>query len=139
VNHVFEAGDEAPMVVSFPVTYKIEKQLRGKNLLVRGKNFTMTDIYVEEGTPTTTVAEYLNVSAAGMATYVLPFDVPSLPDGIRAYNLTNDGSEEIVATETSALTVDHPVLIIAPEGEYEFISEAGASDDISAKTGTYTN
>lgn len=139
VNHVFEAGDETPMIVEFPVTYKMEKQLRGKNLLVRGKNFTMTDIYVEEGTPTTTVAAYLNVSAAGMATYVLPFDVPSLPDGIRAYNLTNDGSEEIVATETSALTADHPVLIIAPEGEYEFISEAGASDDISAKTGTYTN
>ncbi|MBR4264074.1 MAG: hypothetical protein IKQ48_05820 [Paludibacteraceae bacterium] len=139
VNHVFQAGDETPMIVEFPVTYKMEKQLRGKNLLVRGKNFTMTDIYIEEGTPTTTVAEYLNVSAAGMATYVLPFDVPSLPDGIRAYNLTNDGSEEIVATETSALTADHPVLIIAPEGEYEFISEAGASDDISAKTGTYTN
>lgn len=139
INHVFQEGDVAPMVAEFPVTYKMEKQLRGKNLLVRGKNFTMTDIYVKEGTPTTTVAEYLNVSAAGMATYVLPFNVPALPDGVQAYELTNDGSEVIMATEVSALEADKPVLIVAAAGEYEFVSEEGASDDISSKTGTYTN
>lgn len=139
INHVFHEGDVSPMTVEFPVTYKMEKQLRGKNLLVRGKNFTMTDIYVKEGTPTTTVAEYLNVSAAGMATYVLPFNVPSLPDGVQAYELTNDGSEVIMATEVSALEADKPVLIVAAEGEYEFISEEGASDEISGKTDTYAN
>lgn len=139
VNYVFQEGDEAPMVVEFPVTYKMEKQLRGKNLLVRGKNFTMTDIYVKEGTPVNTVAAYLNVSAAGMATYVLPFNVPALPAGVQAYELTNDGSNVIMATEVNALTADKPVLIVAAEGEYEFISEDGASDDISGKAGTYAN
>ena len=74
-----------------------------------------------------------------MATYVLPFNVPALPEGVKAYDLTNDGTNEITATEVSSLTADKPVLIIADEGEYEFLSEEGASDDISGKTGTYTN
>ena len=139
INHVFQEGDVVPMTVEFPVTYKMEQQLRGKNLLVRGKNFTMTDIYVKEGTPATTVAAYLNVSSAGMATYVLPFNVPALPDGVQAYNLTNNGDETIWANEVHALEADKPVLIVAAEGEYEFISEEGASDDISSKTGTYAN
>ena len=139
INHVFQEGDVTPMTVEFPVTYKMEQQLRGKNLLVRGKNFTMTDIYVKEGTPTSTVAAYLNVTAAKMATYVLPFNVPALPEGVKAYDLTNNGTNEITATEVSSLTADKPVLIIAEEGEYEFLSEDGASDDISGKTGTYTN
>lgn len=139
INHVFQEGDVAPMVVEFPVTYKMEQQLRGKNLLVRGKNFTMTDIYVKEGTPATTVAAYLNVSSAGMATYVLPFNVPALPDGVEAYALTNNGDETIWATEVDALEADKPVLIVAAEGEYEFISEEGASDDVTSKTGTYAN
>lgn len=139
VNYVFKEGDEAPKVVEFPVTYKMAKQLRGKNLLVRGKNFTMTDIFLKEGTPVNTVAEYLSVSDAGMATLVLPFNVPTLPDGVTAYNLTNDGSEVIMATEVNALEADKPVLIVAAAGEYEFVSEANASDDITGKTDTYTN
>ncbi len=137
--YYFQDGDEAPMEVEFPVTYKMEQQLRGKNLLVRGKNFTMTDIYVKEGTPTTTVAAYLNVTSAGMATLVLPFDVPSLPDGVQAYNLTNNGDETIWANEVNALEADKPVLIIAAAGEHEFVSKEGASDDISGKTGTFAN
>lgn len=139
INYMFQEGDEAPMVVEFPVTYKMKKQLGSQNLLVRGKNFTMTDIFIKEGTPTNTVAAYLNVSDAGMATYVLPFNVPALPEGVEAYELTNDGSDVIEATAVSALQADKPVLILAAEGEYEFVSEEGASDDISAKTGTYTN
>jgi hypothetical protein len=127
------------MILEFPVTYKMEKQLRGKSLLVRGVNYTMTDVFVKEGSPINTVAAYLNVSAAGMATYVLPFDVPGLPDGVEAYNLTNDGTNEIVAEQVYSLQADKPVLIIADADEYEFISEAGASDDISGKSGTYTN
>ena len=141
-EYYFQGGDEVPMTVEFPVTYKMEQQLRGKNLLVRGVNYTMTDIYVKEGTPTTTVAAYLNVSPAGMATFIVPFNVPALPDGVHAYELTNDGSEVIMATEVHALEADKPVLIVAAQNEdpgYEFISEEGASDDISTKTGTYTN
>ena len=139
VNYVFSGSDEAPMVVEIPVTYKLEKQLRGNNLIVKGASFTMTDIFIKEGTPTTTVAEYLNVSAAGMATYVLPFNVPELPIGVEAYELTNNGDATIWANPVSALEADKPVLIVAAAGEYEFRSEDGASDDISGKTGTYTN
>lgn len=139
VEYYFQGGDEAPMILEFPVTYKMEKQLRGKSLLVRGVNYTMTDVFVKEGTPVNNVAAYLNVTAAGMATYVLPFAVPALPTGVKAYRLTNDGSDEIVATEVSELTADKPVLIVAAEGEHEFLSEDGASDDISGKTGTYTD
>lgn len=139
VNYFFQEGNVAPFVVEFPVTYKMEQQLRGNSLLVRGKNFTMTDIYVKEGAPINKVAAYLNVTSAGMATYVLPFNVPALPAGVQAYELTNDGDETIWANPVSALTADEPVLIVAAEGEYEFISEEGASDDISGKIGTYAH
>ena len=139
VEYYFQGGDIAPMVVEFPVTYKMEQQLRGNKLVVRGVNYTVTDVYIKSGTPVTNVAAYLNVTAAKMATYVLPFNVPALPEGVKAYDLTNDGTNEITATEVSSLTADKPVLIIADEGEYEFLSETDASDDISGKTGTYTN
>jgi len=139
INHVFQEGDVVPMTVEFPVTYKMEQQLRGKNLLVRGKNFTMTDIFIKEGTPTNTVAGYLNVTEAGMATYVLPFNVPALPEGVEAYELTNNGDATIWANEVNVLEADKPVLIVAAAGEYEFRSEEGASDDITSKTGTYAN
>lgn len=139
VNYLFQEGDEMPMIVEIPVTYKMLKQLKGEQLNIGGKNFTMTDIFIKEGTPTTTVAEYLNVSAAGMATLVVPFDVPTLPAGVEAYELTNSGDETIWANQVSTLEADKPVLIVAAEGEYEFVSEEGASDDISAKTGTYAN
>ncbi len=138
-EYYFQGGDEAPMDVEFPVTYKMAQQLRGKNLVVRGVNYTMSDIFIKEGTPVNTVAAYLNVTSAGMATYVLPFNVPSLPDGVHAYNLTNNGDATIWATDVDALEADKPVLIVAAEGEYEFISEEGASDDITSKTGTFTN
>ena len=137
--YYFQGGDKAPMDLEFPVTYKMEQQLRGKNLLVRGVNFTMTDIYVKEGAPINKVAAYLNVSDAGMATYVLPFDVTELPDGVEAYELTNNGDEVIWANPVDALEADKPVLIVAAEGEYEFVSEDGASDDISGKTDLYSN
>lgn len=135
------ASGESPLIVRFPVTGSMKQQLGSHNLLVRGCYYTMTDVYVEEGTPVaeTGVNGYLTVSAAGMATFMLPFNVPSLPTGVQAYELTNDGSEEIVATEVNELEADKPVLIVAAKGEYKFISEEGASDDISGKTGTYAN
>lgn len=139
VEYYFQGEDQVPMTVEFPITNNMKQQLDGNKLVIRGVNYTVTDIYVKEGTPTTTVSAYLSVSPAGMATYVLPFNVPSLPDGVQAYELTNDGSEVIIATEVHALEADKPVLIVAAEGEYEFISEEGASDDISGKTGTYAN
>ncbi len=139
VNYLFQEGDVMPMTVEIPVTYKMMNQFKGEQLNIGGKNYTMTDIYVKEGTPVNTVAAYLNVTEAGMATLVLPFNVPTLPTGVQAYNLTNNGDATIWATDVDALEADKPVLIVAAAGEYEFVSEEGASDDISSKTGTYTN
>lgn len=142
VEYYFQAGDEAPMTVEFPVTYKMEQQLRGNKLVIRGVKYTVTDIYVKEGTPTTTVAAYLPVTSAGMATFIVPFNVPALPDGVQAYELTNNGDPTIWATPVDALEADKPVLIVAAQNEdpgYEFISEEGASDDISGKTDLYSN
>ena len=136
-----EASAENPFIVQFPVTGSMKQQLGNKNLLVRGVNYTVTDVYVLEGTPVVEsgVKGYLTVSTAGMATFMLPFDVPDLPTGVKAYNLTNNGDATIWAEEVTSLTADKPVLIIADAGEYEFVSEEGASDDISSKTDTYTN
>lgn len=136
-NYVFQWSDAAPMVVEFPITHKMAQQLKGNSLIVKGNDYTLTDVFIKTGTPVNTVAAYLDVTAAGMATYVLPFNVPTLPAGVKAYRLTNDGSDEIEATEVSELTADQPVLIVANMGEYEFLSEDGASDDVSSKTGSY--
>lgn len=136
------ASAENPFIVQFTVTGSMKQQLGNKNLLIRGVNYTVTDVYVLEGTPVVEsgVKGYLTVSAAGMATFMLPFNVTSLPTGVQAYNLTNNGDATIWAEEVTSLTADQPVLIIASAGEYEFVSdEAGASDDITSKTGTFTN
>lgn len=138
-NYVFQWSDAAPMIVEFPITHKMAQQLKGNSLIVKGNDYTLTDVYIKTGTPVNTVAAYLNVTAADMATYVLPFNVPVLPVGVKAYRLTNDGSNVIDATEVSELTADKPVLIVAAEGEYEFVSEDGASDDVSGKIGTHTD
>lgn len=98
-------------------------------------NFFNARLYEEPLVPTA----LLNVSAAGMATYVLPFAVPTLPIGVEAYRLTNSGEETIAAERVNALEEDKPVLIVAEEGVYTFEGEAGGSDDVSAKTSTYSN
>lgn len=142
VNYLFQEGDEMPMIVEIPITHKMLNQLKGEQLNIGGKNYTMTDIFIKEGTPTNTVAAYLPVTSAGMATFIVPFNVPALPDGVQAYELTYNGDATIWATPVDALEADKPVLIVAAQNEdpgYEFISEEGASDDISTKTGTYTN
>ncbi len=139
-NYLFQANSAvAPMTVEIPVTAKMRDQLRGNKLVVTGKDFTMTHVFIKEGTPVNTNSHFVTVTSAGMATLVLPFDVPSLPDGVQAYNLTYNGDATIWAEEVSSLTADKPVLIVAAEGEYEFVSEEGASDDISGKTGTFAN
>lgn len=144
VNYLFQANhavasEEIPMTVEIPVTAKMRDQLRNQKLNIAGKNYTVTYVLLKEGTPVTTNSKFLSVSSAGMATLVVPFDVLLLPEGVQAYTLTNDGSNVIMATEVNTLEADKPVLIIASEDEYEFVSEAGASDDISGKTGTYAN
>lgn len=61
----------------------------------------------------------LTVSDAGMATLVLGFDA-TLPEGVKAYQLTNDGTNVIEATSVNAITKNEPVLVVAPAGVYTF-------------------
>ena len=144
VNYLFQANnavasEEIPMTVEIPVTAKMRDQLRNQKLNIAGRNYTVTYVLLKEGTPVTTSSKFLSVTSAGMATFIVPFNVQDLPEGVQAYTLTNDGSNVILATEVNALTADQPVLIVADEDEYEFVSEEGASDDVSEKTGTYSN
>ena len=126
--------------VEILVTTSMRDQLNDNNLIVQGAQYSINEIYVKKGTgPAATVNKEIEVTSAGMATLVLPFAVPSLPDGVEAYTLTNDGDKDIIATEVYSLNADEPVLIKAPQGYYTFVSEEGASLDISSKTGLYRN
>lgn len=131
--YVFNANHAAPMTVSFVINQDMLTALQADGLRVRGANYTVQDIYIQ--TAEAQKESYtLEVKAAGMATLVLPFNVPNLPEGVQAYKLTNDGlSDEIVATEVSAIEADKPVLIVAEQGFYTFESELGGNADISGK------
>jgi len=134
-----DAGSEEK-TVEILVTTSMRNQLNGNNLIVQGAQYSINEIYVKKGTgPAVTVNKEIEVTSAGMATLVLPFAVPSLPDGVEAYTLTNSGDKDIIATEVYSLNADEPVLIKAPQDYYTFVSEEGASLDISSKTGLYRN
>ena len=140
-RYAFSANNAAPMTISYPVTAEMLSLIQSKGLRVKGQHCTITEVYVQDAEPTT-VSYKLPISNARMATLVLPFNVPSpLPSGVQAYNLTNNGDATIWAEEVTSLQADKPVLIIANENAegYEFVSEEGASDDISGKAGTYRN
>lgn len=67
----------------------------------------------------------LSVTAAGATTLVLPVDVTTLPDGVKAYTLTFEGGV-VKASEVTSITANKPVLINAAQGNYVFISENNA-------------
>ena len=128
----FNSTFVAPMTLSYTVNQDMLDALKANGMRISGANFTIGDIYILRATAHTE-SYTLSVSSAGMATLVLPFNVPELPAGVEAYSLTNDGSEVIEASSISAIQADQPVLIIASEGEYEFVSEPGANAGINGK------
>lgn len=138
-----EAPAEEPTVLSFILNQSTVDDLKAKGLLIRGANYTVTDVYVTAA-EATTVSYDLTVTA-GMATLVLPFNVPDLPAGVQAYELTNDGSNTITATEVDEIQADKPVLIVADASgsPYTFFSELGGDATISGRnwwnTETYNN
>lgn len=78
----------------------------------------------------------LTITAAGMSTLVLPFDVDDVPAGLKVYKLTTSASDEITAAEETAIQADKPVLVIGAAGNYHF--EGTGSSDISGKAGVYS-
>lgn len=68
-----------------------------------------------------TLATYtLNVTDAGAATMVLPYEA-QIPEGVKAYTLTYTSGSNAVAKEVEeTIPANTPVLVNANEGKYEF-------------------
>ena len=84
----------------------------------------------------------LNVTAAGAATLVLPFNA-TIPSGVKAYTLNyTAGNSAVKATEvTGTLTANTPVLVNAEKGDYTFTRTGdivSGSAVSGALTGVYT-
>lgn len=66
------------------------------------------------------------VSDADYATMVIPFAVATLPEGVKAYNLTGVAGESITSSSAEAIAADKPVLVKAAEGTYNFTASGVA-------------
>lgn len=87
----------------------------------------------------------LKVGAAGATTLMVPFTTTSLPENLKAYDLTFDGTQ-VTATKVDVITANKPVLINAPAGEYLFSAAATGMNDMTLADGwivygssTYSN
>lgn len=84
----------------------------------------------------------LNVSDAGAATLILPFDA-TIPAGVEVYTLNyTTGQSVVTPTEvTGVLAANTPVLVMAKEGDYDFtgasIWQKAATKTSDALTGVY--
>ena len=86
------------------------------------------------GTPD---AYILVIGSAEASTFVFPFTTDGLPDGVKAYDLTFDGSV-INATEVNKITADKPVLINAEAGTYKFESTLNYWESVNFSDHTET-
>ena len=143
-NFYLNGNCAAPMALSFVINASMKDELQANGLLVSGKKFTVSAVYVLKAVARTE-SYFLKVGDAEMATLVLPFNA-TLPAGVEAYRLTYEGSNAIEATAVSAIQADKPVLIIAAANTdpgYEFVSEEGADTCIYYKNtwsiGTYAD
>ena len=87
-----------------------------------------------------TQAYNLSVGEAGAATLVLPF-AATIPSGANCYKLTYNDGDDIIATSEASLAANSPVLVIADEGTYKFVSTATSGDAAtgSGQTSAYGN
>ena len=91
------------------------------------------------------VADYgyvLNVTSAGAATMVLPFDA-TIPSDVKVYTLNyTAGNNAAEATEVTAIEANTPVLVVAEEGSYTFsaktIWQQGTTATKGALTGVFS-
>lgn len=110
----FENSGEAPYQTTLPAEQTTDKTIYGS-----------PDAY------------NLVIGSAQFSTFVFPYDVAELPTGVKAYNLTFDGTA-VKASEVLSITADEPVLINAEPGTYRFNSGLAwwQSVDFSAHTST---
>ena len=74
----------------------------------------------------------LTVSSAGATTLVLPVNIGTLPEGVKAYDLSYTSGDKVTATEVTSITANKPVLINAAAGTYIF--ESNNSSEITYDT-----
>ena len=86
------------------------------------------------GTPD---AYNLVIGNAGASTFVFPFTTDGLPNGVKAYDLSFDGTA-INATEVDHITADKPVLINAEAGTYKFESKLNWWESVNFSAHTET-
>lgn len=132
-EYYFNANHAMPMSVNYIVDADMLALIQSNGIRLRGEGCTVTQVYVQTATASTT-RYTLHVTEAGMATLVLPFNVSSIPSGVQAYTLTNNGDATIWADPVNSIEADKPVLIIAAEGDYDFISQSGGNWDIAGKS-----
>ena len=82
-------------------------------------------------------AYILAIGNAGVSTFVFPFTTDGLPSGVKAYDLTFDGTV-INATEVNKITADKPVFIKAEAGTYKFESKLNWWDSVNYSAHTET-
>ena len=110
----FEMSGEAPYQTHLPAEQTTDREIYGS-----------PDAYI------------LAIGNAGVSTFVFPFTTDGLPSGVKAYDLTFDGTV-INATEVDHITADKPVFIKAAAGTYKFESKLDwwNTVDFSAHTST---
>ena len=85
----------------------------------------------------------LTVSEAGWATLMLPFEVETLPESLKAYTCKAvDENDVLVLDEAQSLAANTPYIIQANQGEYTFEGSGmidGTLHTVGALTGTYVS
>ncbi len=125
-------------VVTFNTGYNASQQLSNFNvinddlgLMQGGTNHTNELLAVQAYT--------LNVTSAGAATLVLPFEstIPTTVTGV--YKLEYNSGDDINAiAETTSLAADKAVLVVATEGKHKFVRTTnGTAVSGSGQTSTY--
>ena len=110
----FEMSGEAPYQTHLPATQTTDREIYGS-----------PDAYI------------LAIGNAGVSTFVFPFTTDGLPSGVKAYDLTFDGTV-INATEVDHITADKPVFIKAEAGTYKFESKLNWWDSVNYSAHTET-
>lgn len=140
-QYIFTEDDETAgnKVIEFELSPVDVEIIKDKGLIVKGTSFTLTGVKVVPNVPSLTNMKHdLSISEAGMATIMLPYYVPALPEGMKAYTLTMVG-DYISASEVTTIMPDEAVLIVAEQGDYTLVSAENVSDALSGKEASYTN
>ena len=141
MQYNFTAEDEkaASKVVEFELSPRELEIALEKGIIVKGTNYKLSEVKVIPNVATlSTMYHDVAISAAGMATLMLPYYVPALPAGMKAYTLEMQGND-IAATEVTTIMPNEAVLLVADEGNYILESADGVSDALSGKNANYTN